>query len=251
MDRKPVGYFTATNSLQNAVMWTAVLLNILLIAAGSAWLLLLGATAPPPLWAVPLLLAVSLFVSDLASGVVHWGTDTWFSERSLGRGILVAREHHSHPQNILGYSFLDHASLGSLPSVLVVGPLMIVIMVAGPSPATVGAIAVMTAMASLLLFGTWFHNLGHHWSANRLVRVLQKAGVLMTPAYHGVHHRPPQMIRYCVITGWANPVCDRLRLWRGLERLITALTGYQPRVDDIAWRTGWKARVSGQGAAAG
>src|SRR5215470_14009876 len=67
----------------------------------------------------PYLLApiiVGYFVADFASGLVHWGVDTWFDERTLGRVVAIAREHHTHPQNIMGYGFLEHSALGSGPS---------------------------------------------------------------------------------------------------------------------------------------
>src|SRR5258708_6254896 len=67
----------------------------------------------------PAILATALagyFLADFTSGVVHWGMDTWFDERTLGRAIAIAREHHTHPHHIHGYGFLDYASLGSTPS---------------------------------------------------------------------------------------------------------------------------------------
>src|SRR3984885_1265565 len=63
-------------------------------------------------------LLVGYFVADFASGVVHWGLDTWFDERQLGRVVAIAREHHTHPQHILGYGFMEHCTLGSAPSVI-------------------------------------------------------------------------------------------------------------------------------------
>ena len=77
----------------------------------------------------PYLLVVGLggyFLADFASGLVHWGMDTWFSERELGRAVAIAREHHTHPQHILGYGFLEYSALGSTPSAIVVGPAAIV-----------------------------------------------------------------------------------------------------------------------------
>jgi hypothetical protein len=69
-------------------------------SAGFAWVL------------APLCLVAGYFLADFLSGVVHWGVDTWFDEISLGRAIAMAREHHTHPQAIFGYSFLEHAALG-------------------------------------------------------------------------------------------------------------------------------------------
>jgi hypothetical protein len=43
-----------------------------------------------------------------------------------------------------------------------------------------------------------------------------------------------------VINGWANYVCDPLRFWRKMEWLIEALTGAQPRQDDLEWQQHYK-----------
>ncbi len=69
--------------------------------------------------ALPLIIGdviLGYFASDFASGLVHWGMDTWFSERMFGRAVVIAHEHHIYPQTILGYSFLEDLALGSAPS---------------------------------------------------------------------------------------------------------------------------------------
>ena len=38
------------------------------------------------------------------------------------------------------------------------------------------------------------------------------------------------------MSGWANYVCDGLYVWRGLERVIGAVTGIVPRSDDFEWQ---------------
>jgi ubiquitin-conjugating enzyme E2 variant len=73
-----------------------------------------------------------------------------------------------------------------------------------------------------------------------VLRLAQKLHLVVTPEHHWVHHRSDQIIRYCVINGWANYVCDSLRIWRGLEWLVRALTGAQPRRDDLEWQRRYK-----------
>jgi ubiquitin-conjugating enzyme E2 variant len=209
------------------------------LASGATWLQILAA------------LLLGYFVADFASGVVHWAMDTWFDERLLGRVIAIAREHHTHPPNILGYDFLDHSALGSAPSAVVIGPLSVLTALFPVSVGTYSLMIVWATASTCLLFGTSFHNLAHRPARSRLLRLAQKAHLVITPKHHAAHHRSPQTIRYCVINGWANVLCDRLRVWRALEWLVHRLTGAEPRRDDEDWqhrfrRTGTVLRASSQ-----
>jgi len=241
--RKPTPFFLETSRAERRRIWTSVLANCAVIAGGCGYLLWFAPSMALPLLWMPAILLGGLFLGDFASGLLHWAMDTWFDEATLGRAVLIAREHHSHPHHILGYGFLESAALGSAPSAALFGPMMVSTAVAGAGPLSYGLMMLWTILAACMLFATSFHNLGHHYARARSLRWLQRIGLLMTPVYHGVHHRPPQMVRYCVITGWANPVCDRLGVWRVLERIIGALTGAEPRRDNVAWRRLWKDRV--------
>jgi plasmanylethanolamine desaturase len=101
------------------------------------------------------------FAADFASGLVHWGMDTWFGERVFGRAVAIAREHHIHPQNILGYSFLEHSALGSAPSALFVGPASLVTALFPASATRFSFMVVWLITSTCLFFGTSFHNLAH------------------------------------------------------------------------------------------
>jgi hypothetical protein len=179
---------------------------------------------------------VGYFVADFASGLVHWGMDTWFSEAVLGRAVAIAREHHTHPQHILAYGFLEHATLGSAPSAAVIGPAALITAGCGTSPSSYFFMIVWFVTSTCLFFGTTFHNLGHRHSRSAFIRTAQKLHLVNSPERHWVHHRDGQIIRYCVINGWANYICDRLLVWRALERLIQMLTGAVPRKDDLDWQ---------------
>lgn len=43
--------------------------------------------------------------ADLASGILHWAFDTWFTENSpvVRRVVLIVREHHVYPQRVFNY----------------------------------------------------------------------------------------------------------------------------------------------------
>jgi len=196
--------------------------------SGMTWPLIIGA------------LVIGYFTADFASGVVHWGMDTWFNDRMFGRAVAIAREHHTHPQNILGYSFLEHSTLGSAPSAAFIGPAALATVWFPVSVATYSLMIVWLITSTCLFFGTSFHNLAHQPPKSPLLRFAQKLRLVITPQHHWVHHREDQIARYCAINGWANYVCDPLQVWRGLEWLVHALTGAEPRRDDLEWQRRYK-----------
>jgi Lipid desaturase domain len=184
-----------------------------------------------------LILAVLLgyFLADLFSGWVHWVVDSWLDEPMLGRGIAMTREHHTHPNHVLLYEFLDQASLGAAPSAVVVGIAAAVTALFPVSLLTYALMIVWFVIATCMLFGMSFHNLAHWPVRPPLLRMAQRLHLVCSPEHHWRHHRD-HTVRYCVINGWANYPCDALRLWSRLEWLVTKTTGRTPRADDAEWQ---------------
>ena len=108
------------------------------------------------------------FASDFASGFVHWGMDTWFSERMFGRAVAIAQEHHIYPQTILGY---EDSALGSAPSAFFVGSASVVTALFPASATRFSFMVVWCITSTCLFFGTSFHNLAHEGRNPALIRL--------------------------------------------------------------------------------
>lgn len=184
-------------------------------------------------WLIAALL-LGYFLADLFSGLVHWVVDTWLDEKMLGRGIAMTREHHSHPSHVLLYDFFDQGSLGAAPSAMVFGIAAAVTTLFPVSALTYALMTIWFVIATCMLFGMSFHNLAHWPVRPPLLRWAQRLHLVCSPEHHWRHHHD-HTNRYCVINGWANYPCDRLRLWSRLERLVTVTTGRAPRADAAAW----------------
>ena len=229
-----VPFFKDATRHEIRVMRVCVAANTAVILACAFYLLCYFAVAPAwPFLIVAVLLGYLL--ADFASGAVHWALDTWFDEGTLGRAVAIAREHHTHPHHIHGYGFLEHAALGSAPSAIVFG-LAAWVTALFPVLAASYVLMILWLISSVcMLFGMSFHNLAHRPARSRIMRLAQRLHLVCPPAHHWVHHRN-QTVHYCVVNGWANAVCDRLLVWRRLERAIAAVTGLVPRADDLAWQ---------------
>jgi len=240
MKLKVYPFYLVSTAREDRTMLICVAANSLLVGFCGAYLLLAYRVLHPhPILTVSALI-VAYYLADIASGLVHWATDTWFSERQFGRLIAIAREHHTHPANILGYRFLENATLGSPPSALLIGPLAILIACLPWSAALYAAMIVLGVISLTLLFGTSLHNIGHRKVRSPILRLGQRLRLFITPAYHHVHHRGDQTTRYCTVNGWANPLLDGIGFWRRLERLVSAATGSIPREDDVRWQSHYR-----------
>jgi Lipid desaturase domain len=198
---KPVRpLYLMCDRVQVTTAWIGIALNVLLICWCAYWVATADETLIPNAIDMATIILIGLFMADFLSGFVHWVTDTWFDEVLSDRVVSIAREHHLYPSHILGYGFRDYVAYSSWPTILALGPIELLLTLAF-APAV------------------WLYPLVFL--------------CLTVNVHHGGNHD----IRYCVINGWANFVFDHIGFWRGLERLVTILTGAHPRRNDQAWRT--------------
>jgi plasmanylethanolamine desaturase len=200
---------------QRTLEWLGIGLFVPL-AVWSAWRLVEATGA----WFVPVALAAALAAwaaSDLLSGLVHWAFDTYGSVQTPFVGaafIRPFREHHFDPLAITRHDFVE--TNGS--NCLACSPLLIAASVM-PLDA-----APLVAAQSFMLFtalGVLATNQCHKWAhadvAARpaLVRWAQRAGLLLSPEHHKLHHTAPFDSHFCTSNGWLNAPLNRLlRAWR-------------------------------------
>jgi ubiquitin-conjugating enzyme E2 variant len=185
-------------------------------------------------WWTPLVVLAALLLADFASGLVHWGADTWGSERMpvLGRRFLHPfRVHHLNPEDILRRGFVDlngDVALLSLP--LLAGGLLIPLSDAEGRVATVFCVA----LGACALPTNQIHQWAHRSQAPAWVRWLQRRGLILSRERHALHHAAPYTTHYCITTGWCNPALTRVSFFRRLEGWISRATGLVPRSDESA-----------------
>ena len=77
---------------------------------------------------------------------------------------------------------------------------------------------VVIAFTALFVFCTnQFHKWAHTKNPAGWVRLLQRAGLILSPEHHAVHHAAPRDKYYCITVGWMNPLLDKIRFFRFLE----------------------------------
>jgi TMEM189-like protein len=208
--------------------------SILGFVLAMSWLavrLVPGAVASP--WLALTALMVGFVLADFISGFVHWAADTWGSPDLplIGRALIRPfREHHVDQKEITRHDFVETNGNNCFISV---APALGAALLPMDNALTF-FLAAMTFSLCLAILGTnQFHKWSHMDAPPPAVRLLQRAGLILPPDHHSVHHSAPYAKYYCITVGWLNEALFRLRFFQTLERVITRVTGLVPREDDI------------------
>lgn len=220
-----------------AYEWAAIVATL----ACGVWLLLrIGACPPLSGWWTPLAALVGLLVADFLSGFVHWAFDTWGSvdTRFFGKlAIRTFRHHHVDEEAITRHDFVEtngHNFGLALP--FAGGGLLYL----DPESASLLDVFVGMALAFTVVFvslTSQIHKWAHMCRVPRLVSLLQRARLVLSPEHHAVHHAAPYHRNYCITVGWLNGPLRTIRFFEILEWTIRAVTGAVPREDDLGKET--------------
>lgn len=206
------------------------------VAALAIWHLAAGLTpAAVGHWPAALLgLALGAVAADAVAGTVHWACDTWGGPDTPWIGdnlIRWFREHHDDPVAIARKQALEIDG----PACLAAAPALALLSLPGAQAALMPRPLLYACLWSLCCVGALANHL-HAWAhaprPPRLVRALQRAGLLLSKRAHARHHRLPRTEHYCIATGWLNRPLDALGVWRGLEAAVHTLTGARPRAGE-------------------
>lgn len=215
MERRPIHYvFIEVAAV--LVAWTcfAILFWRSTQATASSWL------------SVVLAILSGWILSDFVSGLVHWGMDTWGSVATpiIGKMMIHPfREHHDDPTEMTRHNYFEVNGHNALVLLFVMIPALFI------PPSSMSWYAALLSFAFGIIMTNQIHKWSHLAERPALVTFLQKTRLILPAGYHHVHHTAPHMKAYSITNGWTSPLLDRLGFYRGVERLITAVTGERPR----------------------
>ena len=162
---------------------------------------------------------VSILTADFITGLMHWAEDTWLRP---GKSAVLDKyivndniDHHRSPGKIRAGAYWATNRVCIILA-LVVGAAFALFHVHLWEPYFVLA---------LLSQSNQIHLWAHSSRPPGPVRALQRTGLLQSTAHHAEHHKRPYASRFCTMTGFLNPILDRVRFWRALEAAIVALGG--------------------------
>ncbi|MCR9097462.1 MAG: fatty acid desaturase family protein [bacterium] len=181
--------------------------------------------AAPHAWRPELVLALPVgllggyLLAEFVAGTVHWLADRCLDPSTPVVGPLLIepfRAHHDDPGSISRHDLFEVAGNNALVSVPLAGALL-----ATPLPHDFGSTLLFVfgmSFAAAAVATNVFHGWAHAKQPPRLARILQRSGLILTPARHARHHRGEHDRAYCVTSGWLNPMLDGLGFFAALER---------------------------------
>lgn len=167
-----------------------------------------------------LALPLGYYMADFLSGLIHWVCDSFGdSNTPLWGPMLVApfRRHHKAPADITHISLTENLGASALVGSFVLwwwSPRV----VHGSSGWTVLLYAAGLWCIAFAVVSNRFHRWAHLPLARRpyWMQCLQRWRIVLKPQDHAIHHRKPHRNNYCILSGWANPLCNRVP-WQLVE----------------------------------
>ncbi len=187
-------------------------------------------------WLVPVAFLAGYITADFASGFFHFLADNYGSTSKPFVGpvfIRPFREHHIDPRAITRHDFLEVNGANCAMSV----PVLLATWMFLPVGANLFTLF-LGAYVGLFLFGIFLTNQFHSWAhverPPRVIRALQRSGLILGPEHHQRHHTPPFNTYYCITSGWLNPLLARSRFFERihepLRRMLEPVFGVADEV---------------------
>jgi ubiquitin-conjugating enzyme E2 variant len=161
---------------------------------------------------------------------VHWAADTYGEESTpvIGRSLVKPfRVHHVRPLEICEHGVVE--TVGN--TCILAAPLLtlFVVVMSYVETSAAAAFAVFTAVVTVgvTVATNQFHKWAHQEMPPRVVRALQRSRIILSPGHHRAHHAEPFASSYAITNGWLNPLLNRTRFFRRLERALCAF-GVRP-----------------------
>ena len=211
-------------SLRHRVIEVFGILTLIAMSFGIAWTIADGLRGQPEAgwWLLPSAVLLGYLGADFISGFVHFLADRFFSESTpvIGQNFVKPfRDHHRDPTDIAKHDFIETNGNNSLISIAPLGFLWWWL----PSTELWGLFGLVTALSMALgvLATNQIHKWAHMEAPPRYVRGLQKRRLILSPAHHDVHHRPPHDANYCITTGWLNPILRGVGFFPRAEAVLS------------------------------
>ena len=163
---------------------------------------------------------LSVLISDLMTGIVHWWEDAYGNPnwKFFGKSVIEPNlRHHKSPREFIKGSYWSRINTS-----FYLGLVLILL-------CRCFSILNIYSLISIVIatHGNEVHRFSHQTNKEngKLIVFLQRAGILQSRKHHGFHHKAPFACNYCVVTNYVNPVLQFLFFWTIMEKLVESGLG--------------------------
>lgn len=165
-----------------------------------------------------------VFVGDFITGLVHFILDQYAGPNTPIIGKLVFEKnarHHHHPRQIVEKSYFDLTATSWLFGVILLATSYFVFK------------QIHWEVAFMLAYGA-NANVIHKWTHRttaengKLISFFQKMKFIQSRRHHGIHHRAPFDVNYCILTDLLNPILRKVRFWESTIFILSKV-GIKPQ----------------------
>lgn len=154
-------------------------------------------------------------VADFITGVIHWWEDAYGNPKwpFLGKYVVIPNlVHHKHPTKLLENSYWNLIDTSFYAAAIVGGLLWLLGLHAWQIYLCLG----------FCTQGNAVHALSHRPDTknSKIIRFLQKTGLLQSQRSHRWHHKAPYETNFCVMSEFVNSTLEKLKFWMRLEKFI-------------------------------
>jgi len=153
---------------------------------------------------------MGIYLTDFFTSFIHWLGDAEIRWKNpyLQKFHELSGAHHKNPVDILDKSYFDIK--GNI-AFFYMPPLVLALFIQS-WPTLTPFVFMLVTISNLMLLAHSIHKWCHQKKANFLVQFLQSTKLIIQPAYHLKHHKPPYMVHFSGINGWAEPLFHALIL---------------------------------------
>ncbi|XP_076304729.1 plasmanylethanolamine desaturase 1-like [Tachypleus tridentatus] len=195
----------------------------------------------PSKWSYVLIAALSgIITADFLSGLVHWAADTWGSVQLpvIGKAFIRPfREHHIDPTSITRHDFIETNGdnfMVTIPSLTYMSYQFFSYPV-DKIQELYNWNCYLFLLALFIALTNQIHKWSHTYFGLPLGDPAPNFLVVLPQRHHRIHHVAPHETYFCITTGWLNYPLEKLHFWETCEKIIEAVTGCKPRMDDMRW----------------
>jgi len=165
-----------------------------------------------------------LWVVDFCSGAYHWWADSYRTPYPAVNGVFFDnfQIHHRRPNVICQKHWCNVSwEVSVMAFVATFFPGYFAAPHSGWGP----------AFWTFAVLWSSLTNQAHRWAHMSprkvpiLAKLAQRTGILLSPEHHRLHHKYPQLDKYCITCGACNFLLDYVDFWRKTESFIFNVFG--------------------------